>query len=80
MHLITALFPVVNISAFTFEDHLGDKVTEGCGVLTGPLAFGEEVKGLDAGGSTLESFGPETTQGSLRWEETHTDEKQHREM
>lgn len=52
VHLITAPFPVVNISAFTFEDHLGDKVTEGCGVLSRSLAFGEEVKGLDAGGST----------------------------
>lgn len=80
MHLITAPFPVANISAFTFEDHLGDKVTEGCGVLSGSLAFGDEVKGLDVGGSIQESFGPETTHGSLRWKETHTDEKQHREV
>ena len=45
-------------------------VPETCGVLHRSLAFREAVHGLDAGGPAQESFGPETTDGSLNCEET----------
>ena len=40
------------------------------GVLCRSLAFREAVHGLDAGGPAQESYGPETTEGSLNCEET----------
>ena len=61
----------MNISTSTFESHLGDGVPEACGVLSASLAFPEAVQGLDAGGPAQESFGSETTEGSLSWGETH---------
>ena len=45
-------------------------VPETCGVLRRSLAFREAVHGLDTGGPAQESFGPETTEGSLNCEET----------
>ena len=54
----------MNVSASTFESHPGNGVPEADGVLSASLAFPEAVHGLDAGG-------PETTEGSLGWEETH---------
>ena len=61
----------MNVSASAFESHPGDGVPEACGVLSASLAFPEVVQGLDAGGPVWESSGPETTQGSLSWQETH---------
>ena len=60
----------MNVSASTFESHPGDGVPEACGVLSASLAFPETVHGLDAGGPSQESFGPETTDRSMSWEET----------
>ena len=61
----------MNVSASTFESHPGDGVPEACGVLSASLAFLEAVHSLDEGGPAQESSGPETTEGSLSWEETH---------
>ena len=61
----------VNVSASTFESHPGNWVPEAYGVLSASLAFPGAVHGLDAGGPAQESSGPETTEGSLGWEETH---------
>ena len=61
----------MNVSASTFERHPGNGVPEAYGVLSASLAFPEAVHGIDAGGPAQESSGPETTQASLSWEETH---------
>ena len=61
--------PLLWISASTLESHPGDGVPEACGVLSASLAFPEAVQSLDAGGLAQESFSPETTEGSLSWEE-----------
>ena len=61
----------MNVSASTFESHPGDEVPEDCGVLFASLAFPEAMQCLDVGGPAQESSGPETTEGSLSWEETH---------
>ena len=61
----------MNVSASTFERHPGDGVPEAYGILSASLAFPEAVHGLYAGGPAQESSGPETTEGSLSWEETH---------
>ena len=61
----------MSVSASTFESHPRNGVPEACGVLSASLAFPEAVHGLDVGGPTQESSGPETTEGSLSWEETH---------
>ena len=61
----------MNVSVSTFESLPGDGVPEACGVLSSSLGFTEAVQGLDAGGPAQESSGPETTEGSLSWEEIH---------
>ena len=61
----------MNVFASTFESNPRDGVPEACGVLSASLAFPEAVYGIDAGGPVQESSGPETTEGSLSWEETH---------
>ena len=61
----------MNVSASTFESHPGNGVPEAYGVLSASLAFPESVQGLDSSGPAQESSGPETTEGSLSWEETH---------
>ena len=61
----------MNVSVSTFESLPGDGVPEAYGVLSSYLGFTEAVQGLDACGPAQESSGPETTEGSLSWEETH---------
>ena len=61
----------MNVSGSTFESHPGNGVPEAYGVLSASLAFPEAVHGINAGGPAQESSGPETTEGSLNWEETH---------
>ena len=55
---------------YIWEPNPGDGVPETCGVLSRSLSFREAVHGLDAGGPAQESFGPETTDRSMSWEET----------
>ena len=55
---------------YLWEPNPGDGVPETCGVLSRSLSFREAVHGLDAGGPAQESFGPETTDRSMSWEET----------